>query len=194
MGSPIFALSGKFSVKHDIAGVSHADVGLLPFVITPMGEELIVFQAARMGLLDGIYLDDYLSRKSLFKFASDFNFTADDSIISNHGAYYCSYDNLKVFAKEGPLNFSMYFVLDDASPWVIVKHWLDFQDVFVMFRGRLLSYMDTLELVRDNNSRAYNVLNNQGPTPERILKACVHYEIVPKKRKSRAYLIKKDVL
>lgn len=190
MGSPLFAISGKFSVKLDTSGSSHADVGLLPFVITPTGEELLLYQAARLGLLDVIYLEDYLSRKALAKFANAFTFIADDNVISNHAAYYCSYDYLKVFAKEGPLHFSMYFELDDEAPWMVVKHWLGFQDVFILFRGRLMSFMDVLDFVRQNNQRAYGIINNQGPTPDRILKASVFQEVLPKKRRSKAYLIK----
>lgn len=189
MGSVLFSLCGKFSIKVDLTGQHHADVGLLPFVITPTGEELMVFQAARLGLLDQVYLDDFLSRKALGKFADDFNFISDEATMSNHAAYYCSYDHLKVFAKEGPVNFSFHFVLDDSLPWIVVKHWIPFQDVFLLFRGRVMSFMETLEFLRDSNPRAYNYLNNVGPVPERIQKLCVFHEKIQKPRKSKAYRI-----
>lgn len=187
MGSAIFSLCGKFSVKADLNGQHHADVGLLPFVITPTGEELMLFQAARLGLLDQVYLDDFISRKALHKFANDFNFISDETTLSNHAAYYCSYDHLKVFAKEGPVNFSFHFVLDDSCPWMVVKHWIPFQDVFLLFRGRIMTFMETLDFLRDNNPRAYHYINNTGPAPERIQKLCVFQEKIPKQRKSKAY-------
>ena len=168
MGSPIFPRGGKFNGKTDASGIYHADVGLLPFIITPVKEELLLYQASRMGMLEPVHLEAFISFQALNQFASAFTFDLAENDLIEHAAYYCPYDYFKIFMKEGPLRYSMYFKLSADAPWVVVKHWLGFSDAYVLFRGHMLNYFESLDLM-NGNDMAYGALNHGGPTPDAIV-------------------------
>ena len=182
MGGFLFPLCGKFNSKYTIEKTYHADIGLLPFVITPMSEELLLYSAQRMGLIDTIYFEDYLSIDGFYKLISMPGcIDVPVNTIEIHPAYYVNYTHIKFFMKEGPIHHSLYFELSDSGSWHVVKHWLNFHDVFVILRGRMLSFEESLEVLQ-HNERSYGYLNNGGPAPERIIKQSVFKHVVKPKR------------
>lgn len=183
MSSFVFPLCGKYTGKHTVDNEYHFDVALLPFIVTPMSEELLIYSAAKMGLTEYVHFESFLSVDGFYRLIGLCpTLSVDASVIDQHSAYYVPYNYLKVFAKDGLTNFSMYFELDDDNgQWHVVKHWLDFADIFMIFKGRLLSFDDSLELLRGND-KAYNWLNNMGPPPKRILNSSVFAYTPPKKK------------
>lgn len=192
MGGVIFPLCGKYNVKKTPDGSHHSDVALLPFVMTPVGEELLLYSAQRMGLLDIVVFEDFLSTSGFFKLLDNAGCIFDDAVscMEQHPMYYCAYKHMKIFAKEGPFKYSFYFEISEDGQWHLVKHWLGFHDVFVLFRGRMLDFEESLELVRPNEV-SYRSLNNGGPPPQRIINLSVFpYGDVVRKRRFRAILNK----
>lgn len=186
MSSLVFPMAGRFNSKISPTGRHHADAAMLPYVITQQKEEVLFFQAKRMGLAEAIIMDEYISRTALSNFADKAGVDITPNLVDEHGVYYCFFDYMKVFIKEGPTWFAIYVLLDDDSPLMIVKHFSGFRDMFVLLRGRLLSYEESLT-VAYGNERAYNTLNRVGPPPQRILDSCVFVDKKPKPTRLKAF-------